>query len=132
MLKNDSALNDLRIEASKYGPLADILQFCKDLLNEDSFKDSMLEIIKIAKRGVGVATRAGAANFIIELSVERPDLITQKQAIRIQNASLDVMKESNTKESLSKILSKLFGSMFRMIRDYEFIREQFDKIMGLV
>ena len=75
---NDSAINDLWIEASKYGPIADILQFSKDLLNEESFKDSMIDVIKIAKRGVGVATWAGAANFIIELSVEWQDLITQK------------------------------------------------------
>jgi len=82
-LKNDQALNDMWIEASKYGPLADILQFCKDLLNEDSFKEVVLEVVKVAKRGVGIATRAGAANFLMEMSVERQDLITEKNAWKI-------------------------------------------------
>lgn len=92
----------------------------------------MIDIIKIAKRGVGIATWAGAANFIIELSVERTDLITLKQAKWIQNASIDVMKEPGTKESLSKILSKLFGSMFKIINEYDIIREQYDSIFTLI
>ena len=97
-------------------------------MSEEVFKDSLIEIIKVIKRGVGISTRAGACSFIIELSLERKDMFTPTPAKWVCAAALDIMREKQTKESLLKIICGLFGSMFRVFgaESYDLVREQME------
>jgi hypothetical protein len=103
------------------------------MMSEGVFKESLIEIIKVIKRGVGISTRAGAANFIVELSLERKDMFTPQQAKRVCNTCLDILKDGKSKESLVKIICGLYGSMFRVFgaESYDLVREQFDLIKVL-
>ena len=53
-------LNDMRIKSSKESLLYDILGVCKDMLTDDVLDETIPELIKIIKKGVGISTRAAA------------------------------------------------------------------------
>ena len=94
--------------------MTDILQACKTLVSEDVLDDMVVDLIKVVRRGAGISTRAGAANFLVELSVERTDLFKSKYARKASRACVDALKDG-TKESIGKVLCRLGGSMFKIM-----------------
>jgi hypothetical protein len=108
-------LNDKRIESSKSSEMYEMLAICKNLLTEESLDETLPDIIKIIKKGVGISTRAGAWNFLIETSLDRPDLFNLKLTKRVFKSWVDILSEAkSTKESLLKVVCRLGGSLFRI------------------
>lgn len=98
-------LNDQRIKSSKESLFYDILRDCKDLMSEEVLDATIPELIKVIKKGVGISTRAGACNFIIELSIERSELFKIKFAKKIFKSCLEILSNAKSqKESLLKIV----------------------------
>ena len=89
-------LNDQRIKSSRESVFYDILSNCKELLSEEVLDESIPELIKVIKKGVGISTRAGACNFIIESSIERPELFKLKFAKKVFKSCLDILANAKT------------------------------------
>ena len=92
----DHYLNDKRIENSRNSEFYEILSNCKDLLSDEVLDETIPELIKIIKKGVGISTRAGACNFIIEASIERPELFKLKFAKRVFKSCIDILANAKT------------------------------------
>ena len=123
-------LNDMRIKSSKESLLYDILGVCKDMLTDDVLDETIPELIKIIKKGVGISTRAAAWDFIIQVSIERPELFKLKFAKRIFKSCVEILSVAkNTKESLLKVIWRLGGSLFRILsKSFKTVQGWFDEI----
>ncbi|CAI2382409.1 unnamed protein product [Moneuplotes crassus] len=123
-------LNDMRIKSSKESILYDTLSICKELMSEEVLDDTIPDLIKIIKKGVGLSTRACACNFIIEISIERPELFKLKFAKKVFKSCIDILANAKScKESLLKIVCRLGGSLFRvMSKSFKTIQDSLDDI----
>ena len=126
----DHYLNDMRIKSSKDSLLYEILGNCKELICEEVLDDTIPDLIKIIKKGVGLSTRAGACNVIIEISIERPELFKLKLAKKVFKSCIDILSNAKScKESLLKIICRLGGSLFRiMAKSFKTIQDSIDTI----
>jgi hypothetical protein len=75
-----NTVNEQRISTSKESELYDMLGNAKDLLTPEVFENSILDLIKIIKKGTGLSTRAAACDFIINTLMEKPELVKLKFA----------------------------------------------------
>ena len=123
-------LNDMRIKSSKESLLYDILGVWKDMMTEEVLDETIPELIKIIKKGVGISTRAAACDFIIQISVERPELFKLKFAKKLFKSWVEILSNAkSSKESLLKVIWRLGGSLFRILsKSFKTIQDCLDEI----
>jgi proteasome component ECM29 len=63
-----SRLENLRVSASKSSPMGDTLDICARVADQASLEALVPRLATLAKRGVGLNTRAGTARFIGSLA----------------------------------------------------------------
>eukprot|EP00742_Colponemidia_sp_Colp-10_P007011 GILJ01007524.1.p1 GENE.GILJ01007524.1~~GILJ01007524.1.p1 ORF type:complete len:1751 (-),score=318.07 GILJ01007524.1:100-5130(-) len=64
-----------RVAASKMSDLSDTLQACRQMVDEDAVAQLVPKLIQLIRKGTGLPTRVGTAQFAVMLSIEKPTLL---------------------------------------------------------